>query len=83
MVTKVNTQKQGKFSNMSDYQVGLGERIGEGTQAVLNVLLFPKRKYRTITYREGISHNAFFSEVLDLNLLKIIWCHLSLFKILL
>ena len=43
MVTKLNTQKQGKFSNLSDYQVGLGKGIGERTQAVLNVLsLFPK-----------------------------------------
>lgn len=65
------------------YQVGLGERIGERTQAVLNVLSFPKREYKAITYREGISHNALSSVILDLNLLKIIWCHLSLFKILL
>lgn len=43
VVTKVNTQKQGRFSNPNDYQVGLGKGIEERTQAVLNVLsVFPK-----------------------------------------
>lgn len=52
MVTKVNTQKQGKFSNLSDYQVGLGKGIEERTQAVLNAP-FPKGEYGIPVFIEG------------------------------
>lgn len=42
---------------------------------------FPKEEYGIPAFIEGFSDSAIFSEVVDLNLIKIIWCHLSTFEI--